>query len=39
MKTIIKAFVIMMLLPLATCVGVYSCTAIHVAAIHHSLGN
>ena len=32
MGTIIKAFVIIVSIPLAFCLGIYGCTAVHVAA-------
>ena len=32
MGTIIKAFVIIVSIPFAFCLGVYGCTAVHVAA-------
>lgn len=35
MRTILKAFVIVLLTPIALCLGVYGCTMAHVAALSH----
>lgn len=37
MNTIAKAFVIIALSPLALCVGVYGCTAAHVAIVQQAV--
>jgi hypothetical protein len=34
----LKALVIILLTPLVFCLGVYSCTVAHVAAISHAIG-
>jgi len=37
MATILKVMVIIILAPLALCVGVYGCTAAHVAAVSSAI--
>lgn len=37
MRTILKAFVIIALMPFALCIGIYGCTALNVAAVHQTV--